>query len=478
MTSAIQLNIVSNVDTIHTFHSEDDTSLPDESYSITGVVELDLYHPIHIRQLSVQFEGQIESIFSTSDFFQDTNNTKANDEIPLNKWSTVESGKLMDRLTRKAMGETSATFSILKEKVKILQGSHYLNKGKYSWPFSIVIQNVASLPPSILIPHHRIHYQLSARIKLNSIKERMKISYWQATNRMLQFNPRSDAPSLSPSSAVSTDALSSSSPPLSPESLSFSTLENANKSKRRNLLGVSMPIKICRHSYPSLYSLYQLHRIRYRGHRENHIEYEISMTKFACLQKRSFGFTCRFLPLCPEAKIAKLEYYLEQIETYPIRAGDFSPKLVFSNTGSSPLLPRHRRFSRTTFEMNEYQHGSEIDLHLLLDLPQISPHIQTDMLRIHHKLRLIVRFVDEEKERNMSLSFPITLGTVPKLRSSIDSAERPLIEESDTVHVRQGLDAWLFEGQEQFTASYFEAYNKLPSYRDAIREGNPPSPFF
>ena len=103
---------------------------------------------------------------------------------------------------------------------------------------------------------------------------------------------------------------------------------------------------------------------------------------------------------------------------------------------------------------------------------------EIENLNTKNKTRERRNVVDEEKERNMSLSFPITLGTVPKLRSSIDSAERPLIEESDTVHVRQGLDAWLFEGQEQFTASYFEAYNKLPSYRDAIREGNPPSQFF
>jgi hypothetical protein len=64
----------------------------------------------------------------------------------------------------------------------------------------------------------------------------------------------------------------------------------------------------------------------------------------------------------------------------------------------------------------------------------------------------------------MSLSFPLTTGTVPKLRSSIDSQEMMV------GHVRQGLDQWLLTPDEHF----FDDYNKLPSYCDALREGNPP----
>lgn len=113
---------------------------------------------------------------------------------------------------------------------------------------------------------------------------------------------------------------------------------------------------------------------------------------------------------------------------------------------------------------------------LNLDLPHISPHINTDILQISHKLRLIIKFKDSSKERNMSLSFPLTVGTVPKLRSSIDNEDQPRMSVYD-VHVRQELDQWLLTPDEQYNTPFFDDCSKLPSYRDALREGNPPSPF-
>jgi hypothetical protein len=117
-----------------------------------------------------------------------------------------------------------------------------------------------------------------------------------------------------------------------------------------------------------------------------------------------------------------------------------------------------------------------VDFNLQLDLPHISPQITTTILQITHKLRLIVKFKDSSKERNMSLSFPLTIGTVPKLRSSIDSQEQAQLPVGE-VHVRQELDQWLLTPDDQYSMPFFDDYNKLPSYRDALREGNPPSPF-
>lgn len=74
----------------------------------------------------------------------------------------------------------------------------------------------------------------------------------------------------------------------------------------------------------------------------------------------------------------------------------------------------------------------------------------------------------------MSLSFPLTIGTVPHVRSSMDNGDhRVMPEDIDAIHVRQELDQWLLAPSDQ----HYDENNKLPSYRDVLREGYPPSPF-
>lgn len=115
-----------------------------------------------------------------------------------------------------------------------------------------------------------------------------------------------------------------------------------------------------------------------------------------------------------------------------------------------------------------------LGLSIPLDLPQISPRIETPTLDISHKLKLIIRFVDETKERKMSLSFPISVGTVPTSvinnNYNISSLHR-FDECSNEVHVRQELDQWFS------TPDTLHHIDNLPSYLDALQEGYPPSPF-
>ncbi|RCI04484.1 hypothetical protein CU098_001857 [Rhizopus stolonifer] len=345
MSFALKLNIVPDVDTIHSFANE----TTHEPYTITGTVELELLRPIHIRQLVIGFKGHVDCAISSADFFQDYAN-KDGDELPYSKWNTAQPKGWVDTLTRKAMGEANATWTIIKKQVTLMQ-EQQLSIGKSSWPFSITIDNVDALPPSIFIPHHTIQYQLFAQIKLNSIAERIKVSYWQAMTRLFGHLPITTATT---TISVPTALTRTSS---NTDSLLFSTMEHTRINTTRHLLGTSTPIQVYRHSYPSLYSLYQIQRVRYRGCRTDHIDYEVSMSKFACLQKKQFGFTCRFMPLCPDATLASIEYYLEQTETYPIRAGEFQQASI---TFCDSMVPRYRKYSRTFQEMSHYEPGTEL----------------------------------------------------------------------------------------------------------------------
>lgn len=106
-----------------------------------------------------------------------------------------------------------------------------------------------------------------------------------------------------------------------------------------------------------------------------------------------------------------------------------------------------------------------------MDLPQISPQIETPTLSITHKLKLIVTFVDDKKERKMALSFPMTVGTVPRVASpSINHDEGSI--GFNSVHTRHELDQWFSTSDSNQGSG-----DNLPSYLDVLQEGNPPSPF-
>ena len=329
--SILNLIIIPDLDIIHTF-SDDDRTLPNESCIISGIVEINLLRPIQIRQLYVQLKGTVDCVISTSDFFQaQETNVPNTDEIPMDKWNTLESNELglVDRIARKALGHANASLTIAHERMVIIDEPQVLGVGKTTWPFSLKINNMHKLPPSILLPHHTIQYNLSARIKLNSLSERFKVSYWNARMNIHGHSSNSNKRKLSTSSdettsntipsisTTSTDATTNTDDYSFLSSSSSSSIISTTSKNKRHLLGADQLIQICRHSYPSLYSLYSIPRIRYRGSRQCHLSYEIGMSKFICLQKKSISFTCRFNKICDDANIQSIEYYLEQLESYP-----------------------------------------------------------------------------------------------------------------------------------------------------------------
>lgn len=350
--SFITFNVIPDLDIIHTFNNDTGLTLPNESFTITGTVEVILAHPIQVRQLYVQFRGNIDCVISTSDFYYNSMqpiNEPYGDEIPMNKWNTIDSRDIgfMDKLTRKALGQANASFTVVDQRVNILNESQVLPIGKTSWPFSLTIKDTHKLPSSVFLPHHLIQYNLSAKIKLSSISERFKITYWKARMNTLRIkgsnvnncdNPRessdsSSPPSLSPTSTIATTTNSHSNSSTYTQTVSPSNnagaLNNADliatkllspinpRTNNRQLLVTNKTIQFCRHSYPSLYSLYSVPRIRYRGSRKDRIQYEIGMSKFTCLQKKKFSFICKFESYTKDCKIQSLEFYLEQCESYP-----------------------------------------------------------------------------------------------------------------------------------------------------------------
>ncbi|KAI7906164.1 uncharacterized protein BX663DRAFT_499073 [Cokeromyces recurvatus] len=485
MSSILKLNIISDTDVINTF-IDGNSIIPNESYVISGRVEIELAHPIQIRQLMVEFKGRIECIITSSDYFQDnTYNTACKDEIPLGKWFTITSNNelgFIDKITRKAAGQSKCFIDICHEQLILLDEPEILDIGKKSWPFSLKINNVHLLPPSLLTPHHTIQYLLSANIKLNSFRERFKISYWNA----LHINNRKKLKGGNSSliSPIITTVSQSSSLHHHNNRLPFTVIEDTSnnnntvnyylRNNKRQLLHVTNMIQICRHTYPSLYSLYSVPRVRYRGCRQGRIQYEVGLSKFTCLQKRGFPFVCTFNSISEDAIIDTLEYYLEQTEIYPIRAGNFN---LMSKYSPDSMITRRRRFSRTKHDMNNYRNGEELKFILPLNLPHIAPQIQTDILQISHKLRLAIKFKDRKKERDMSLSFVLNLGTVP---GSYSSSNHPSLSATNAIHVRHELvNQWplITSEEEQQSPLCYEELNKLPSYQEVILEGSPPSPF-
>lgn len=359
--SLIRLDIIPDAEVIDTFNSYDNTTIPNEVFWLKGTVEISLERPVEVKELYVQFRGTVESVISIGDFYYNTEcgSKTYGDEIPVYKWNTVDSSEisLIESISRKAAGQANSILPIVDERYPVITKQTILPNGRSSFPFTIMINNAHQLPPSILLPHHIVKYTLSAKIKLNSLTEWLKVKYWNARmntlNKITGNNNRNTCSSssdeyhtISSSRSMESEAYSSAllTPPLSPTNTIDTTdsdnvmedssttappphynntdlisakLSRNNVNKKRQLLSVHKTIQICRHSHPSMTSLNTIPRVRFRGARKDRIKYEVGMAKFTCLQKKYFTFKCIFDSLCPETKIAALDYYLEQTETYP-----------------------------------------------------------------------------------------------------------------------------------------------------------------
>lgn len=271
--------------TIDTFHNN--TILPNQVYVIKGTVEISVSRPIQVKQLYVQFRGNVESLVGVSDLQFEEKHTVFGDQIPIDQWETLDDDELglVSRLSRRAFGQSLAIYSLIDESLCLLDEPRLFPKGKTSWPFHLTLRHIHLLPPSILTPHHKIAYHLLARIKLTSLTERVRVTYWHICMQIMNDH----------------DA----------------TIQMQPLKHKRQILGASQKISLSRHSYPNMQAVNELHRVRYRGSRSQRISYEISVAKFICLQQNTMDFNCQFHSLVEDTKIKTIEYYLEQTEIYP-----------------------------------------------------------------------------------------------------------------------------------------------------------------
>ncbi|KAI7853262.1 hypothetical protein BDC45DRAFT_511732 [Circinella umbellata] len=288
---------------------------------------------------------------------------------------------VVDRMTRRAlnaaMGYASGSQIIIREQIHLFNNNNNnkslpprsLPAGVTRYPFELTIHNADQLPPSMLLPRHSISYELSAKLRLASFKEIAKITYWNARSSasfsfLTASNPSNETDhnsttsriaavrrlSRSSSSSISTQNSSSrrhqrqqrllTTPGsiisnngsrlfVSQGTQEYTEAERTHQeghqqqqqisfSKHKQKLFRSIkPIHVFCHDHGSLQILEYQQRIRYRGCRERHLQYEVSMTKYLCLQKKKFNLVCHFTPLRDQAAIAWVEVYLEQTEKYP-----------------------------------------------------------------------------------------------------------------------------------------------------------------
>lgn len=135
-----------------------------------------------------------------------------------------------------------------------------------------------------------------------------------------------------------------------------------------------------------------------------------------------------------------------------------------SETNTTDRLGENQEQSWSCQE-HPHSHDIPISIAFKLDLttPQTVQDVDTQALKITHKVRMVVYFVNNVARR-MSLSFPVKVGTVP-----------PSDGRWSSIAVLEGSAV----RQAQFRNTQEDAplYDKLPSYHDVLREGPPPAAF-
>ncbi|KAI8149339.1 hypothetical protein BJV82DRAFT_587637 [Fennellomyces sp. T-0311] len=488
--SVVSIDIQPETDTLNLFTGEN--MIPNAAFTLKGHVQLTLLRPIQVRQITIQLKGTVRNIIS-NDILRQTEPLLDENDVQLWPVAVLHSNStipLVDRVTRRALnaalGYASASQTIIRESVHLFDNSTSspvsLEAGVTRWPFELVINNVDQLPPSMLLPRHSITYELSAKLRLASFREIAKLTYWNARSSasfsFLTSTSSKSSRRFSRSSSSSTSSVSS-----SQQQQSVSALQERPKlfaKQKQKLLRIIKPIHVFCHGHGSLQILEFQQRIRYRGCRENHLRYEVSMAKYLCIQKKKADLVCHFFPLCDAATIASVEVCLEQTEQYPLRAGriresDPLPAEILVSKSSRPISVKH-------IIDPERDEISNLPLSIRIDSPHIGQDVDTHSLKITHKIRVIVHFANDQV-RKMSLSFPVVIGTVPINSGGVTI---PAVVQQDMYEWEHGNDDdWIdIIGADQTQRysdnngdDHLRGFEKLPTYYEVLHEGAPPAAF-
>ncbi|KAG0163552.1 hypothetical protein DFQ28_003828 [Apophysomyces sp. BC1034] len=331
----LSFDIIPDTDSIELLHHYD------QFYDLKGRVELSLARPIDLRQITVTFQGKIKSILS-KDF------------------------------TDKVAGHAASTEIVIRKSLSLLENENRRPwSGVSCWSFEINLdnENLCRLPPSLCTPDHQIEYQLSARLTLGSIAERVKLSYY-----------------------------------LVQEAKGVKWIIRELQQRQLRLLHANRTIKMDKCIDHDRFGW-----VHYRGSRMNHISYEISLTGCVPKDQTQFEFFCSFYSHRSEAYVKRIEIILNQLERYPIQPGE-----VYSDRPleSSLMRTRIRKISQAEHAIDRTADSLD-HLRFAVAMNNMAPDIQTTSLQITHILRLTVHFPDARKAKPMSLSFPFEVGTVP-----------------------------------------------------------------
>lgn len=335
----------------------DDATLPENSTTLRGYVELRLTRPVQLKQITVQLEGLVRSIVCSDIPRSQEEDDKAVDGL-LNDpriWpssilyngrsSSLKQLPLVDRMSRRALhtaqGYSTATRTVLRYRTHCLpeqQPAKTIVAGVTRWPFAIRIDNLQQLPPSLHQPLHSVRYEISAKLQLASFREKVRVTCWNLSFRLARrsineiSSPDTTAEldpdsvdddilgrhSSSHESSGSTGNMSSSSRSHDDDPRILQQQPGEARKKRPNhLFHIVRSIKVYRHTYASLQLLIRQPRVRYRGCRQDVIRYEVNMRKHACLQQGKFEAICCFEPLSAQVIVSAITVYLEQTERYP-----------------------------------------------------------------------------------------------------------------------------------------------------------------
>ncbi|KAI9025344.1 hypothetical protein CLU79DRAFT_85878 [Phycomyces nitens] len=231
-----------------------DHDIANQTVVVKGYVTLCVSKSVSIGQIRVQIKGVLRSLVSSG---------------------------LADKIV---VGLYESTQVLVRKRRELLDKITRLEPGAHRWPFEIAIDS-SKLPDSLDIPHHKITYELSAKLIPSSLTEKVKIGYWEARRR-----------TSSSSNDLTQDV------PNAIDSNAQPTTNQWLRTKHR--------LQVQKHSDNLCGFIDDVPWTKYEGERQGHLSYQ---------------------PMREEAQVVLVTIAFEQTERYPVHPGEYGPDQSFED---------------------------------------------------------------------------------------------------------------------------------------------------
>ncbi|KAL0097862.1 hypothetical protein J3Q64DRAFT_1076768 [Phycomyces blakesleeanus] len=305
------------------------------AFHFKGTVELTLDRPVNIREITVGIKGVLQTIVST-----DFPDTMFKEDV-----GALESSHFKKHPFQKsslvAIGYAESRQIVLKTKQVVLRHEIPVlyTPNIYRWPFILTLEDPHILPPSILLPRHNIHYQITAHVTLGSLGDHLKVGYWSIyqnarKHALIAYRRLSNPPPL-PDQDDSLPDYPSPTYTLTPHQA------------RHSLLSTRIPLQV--NQYSTSINGVSPEARRYRGVRQGTIRYETCLPNNTWIGRTRYEFLCEFYPLRQDVTIDEIVCCMEQSETYPVRGG----KVQSGQQLSAKDMTTHlHRYCETHYQVN------------------------------------------------------------------------------------------------------------------------------